>query len=479
MHEEWTEKYRPGSLQDVVGNNKSIKEVLQWGKDWPNVSHKSLIFHGKPGVGKTSTALALAADLSWDFIEINASDQRTSAVIDKLVGEASSTGTFFGTQGRRLVIIDEADNIHGNYDRGGVRALSKIIKETSQPIILIANDFYQLTPTLRKLCKAYKFSGVHSRTIAKVLRGIAEEEGIFIDEEGLSDIATAVNGDMRSAINDLHGWAPSYNAGERDRPVSIFDFLKAVFKNKNLENALTTYYRLDMTPDTLIMWLVENLPKEYEGEALAYGFDFLSRGDIFLGRVRRRQNYGLWRYASFLIIGGSLGSEYHSRSERGFIRHSAPSTWQTMGRLKAVRGVRDSLCEKVARHCHLSKAKVRLHLLETFTRLAENEDFALGACLSMELDGDELAYLMGVNATDKKVKTIMDKVKNIKKETKKDNIDQYGGFAAFLNKEKGVSKPDPKEDSKKEMKSTVEKEIRNEAPDQDMDQKPQKSLFDF
>ena len=41
---------------------------------------------GKPGIGKTTSAYALARDMGWDVIELNASDQRTAAVIDRIAG---------------------------------------------------------------------------------------------------------------------------------------------------------------------------------------------------------------------------------------------------------------------------------------------------------------------------------------------------------------------------------------------------------
>jgi len=74
---------------------------------------------------------ALARDLSWEVIELNASDQRTASVIERVAGSAASMNTFFG--GKRLIILDEADNLHGTADRGGMRAIAGIIKSTFQP----------------------------------------------------------------------------------------------------------------------------------------------------------------------------------------------------------------------------------------------------------------------------------------------------------------------------------------------------------
>ena len=56
----WTEKYRPKSLAEIVGQ-KEIAAILAAyvrEKNMPN-----LLFAGPPGIGKTTAALALARDL--------------------------------------------------------------------------------------------------------------------------------------------------------------------------------------------------------------------------------------------------------------------------------------------------------------------------------------------------------------------------------------------------------------------------------
>jgi len=61
--------------------------------------------------------------------QLNASDQRTADVIEKVVGSASQMGNLTGSKTKRLIIMDEADNIHGTSDRGGERAIVELIKK--------------------------------------------------------------------------------------------------------------------------------------------------------------------------------------------------------------------------------------------------------------------------------------------------------------------------------------------------------------
>jgi len=79
MSEEWTEKYRPAKLSEVVGNDNAISELRAWAEAIGSAevkAKKAAILHGPPGCGKTSAAYALASDMGWEVIELNASDQR-------------------------------------------------------------------------------------------------------------------------------------------------------------------------------------------------------------------------------------------------------------------------------------------------------------------------------------------------------------------------------------------------------------------
>ena len=162
---DWTEEYRPKSLDEVVGNEKALSELIKWASSWNAgiPKKRAVILSGKPGTGKTSSALALANDFGWIPIELNTSDARNALKIKRVAttGSINETfsddGLFISTKigGRKLIVLDEADNLYetseGSFrkgedlsDKGGKKAIIDTIKDTKQPIILIVNDYYSL-----------------------------------------------------------------------------------------------------------------------------------------------------------------------------------------------------------------------------------------------------------------------------------------------------------------------------------------------
>src|SRR3972149_6501355 len=319
---DWTEKYRPQMLSQVVGHNKPVEELKRWAEAWMHgiPKERAVVLYGRAGIGKTTTAHALARDMGWEAIELNASDQRTADIIEKVAGSPSRMGTLDGSSVKRLVILDEADNIHGTADRGGEKAIVELIKTTSHPIILIANELYDMSAGLGNSCKPIQFSSVLTRSMIPTLKKIAESEGISCGLGVLEKIAENANGDLRSAINDLQAIAQGRSkieltdivTGERDTKENIFKALIKIFKGSNIKEAHEVSFHLDENPEDLIMWVDENLPLEYtKPEDLEEGYRYLGRASLFLGRVKRRQNYNMWRYAGVMMTSGIVVARSH------------------------------------------------------------------------------------------------------------------------------------------------------------------------
>jgi replication factor C large subunit len=411
---DWTERYRPATLSELRGNDSARDDLLEWAQSWPEEG-RAVVLAGSPGVGKTSAAHALAADMDWEVVEVNASDSRTRETIERLVGRASRNSTLGGGAGRQLVVVDEADSFH-RADSGGARALSEVASEAEQPMVLIVNDAYEMPDSLRNRLDTIEFRDVSKRSILPVLRDICRREDVEYDDEALEAVAEKNAGDLRGAVNDLQALAEADRrlvaedvvTGDRDRETDIFSFLDAVIKEEDAEEALRTSYSVDETPDDLINWIEDNVPKDYAGEELAVAYEFLADADKWLGRVRATQNYSYWRYASDTMTAGVAAARREPKG--GWTRYGPPSYWSKLGRSRGTRDTRDYVARQVAERAGSSIATARrevLPFLAAMTHHCRNRELTVAMAAAYDLDEGHVAFVTGSGEDTNKVESIV------------------------------------------------------------------------
>ncbi|MDQ2051526.1 replication factor C large subunit [Natronolimnohabitans sp. A-GB9] len=433
---DWTEKYRPTTLSEVRGNNKARDQLEEWAKTWDD-HRDAVIVHGSPGVGKTSAAHALANDMGWPVMELNASDDRQADVIERVAGEASKSGTLTGGEaGRRLVILDEADNFHGSADYGGSREVTRVVKDANQPIVLVANEFYDMSQSLRDACETIEFRDVSKRSIVPVLRDICRREDIEFEEDALKKIAGNTSGDLRSAVNDLQAVAEEADrltvedvvTGQRDTTEGIFDFLDTVIKEADAEGALRASYDVDENPDEMLNWIEDNVPKDYHGPELADAYEYLSNADRWLGRVRATQDYSYWRYATDNMTAGVAASRREEKG--GWTRYGPPSYWSKLGRTKGTRNTRDAIAERIAEREGTSVATARreiLPFLSAMTHHCKNRDLTVQMAAVYDLDENQVSFVTGSGKDTNKVQSIVEDAGELREEA----VVEHSGSAFF------------------------------------------------
>ncbi|QRV15128.1 replication factor C large subunit [Haloterrigena salifodinae] len=439
---DWTEKYRPTTLSEVRGNNKARDKLEDWAESWDE-HQDAVIVHGSPGVGKTSAAHALAGDMGWPVMELNASDSRGADVIERVAGEASKSGTLTGGEaGRRLVILDEADNFHGNADYGGSAEVTRVVKDANQPIVLVANEFYDMSQSLRNSCETIEFRDVSKRSIVPVLRDICRREDVEFEEEALEKIAEDTSGDLRSAVNDLQAVAEEAErltvedvvTGQRDTTEGIFDFLDALIKEEDAEGALRASYDVDENPDEMLNWIEDNVPKDYAGAELADAYEFLANADRWLGRVRATQDYSYWRYASDNMTAGVAASRREPKG--GWTRYGPPSYWSKLGRTKGTRNTRDAIAERIAEREGTSVGTARreiLPFLSAMTHHCKNRDLTVRMAAVYELDEKEVSFVTGSGKDTNKVESIVEEAE----ERRTEETVEHSGSAFFEPEDAG------------------------------------------
>jgi replication factor C large subunit len=414
----WTQKHKPQTLDEIVGNREAKQQFLSWLKSWSKgiPKKRAAFLHGSPGVGKTVTVETLAKELNMELVEKNASDYRTADAIKRFAGLASQYATLFG--GNRLILLDEVDGIAGKEDRGGVRELTKVLKTTRSPVVLTANDAYNPRfSTIRKYCLVIAFKKPTVREGVSHLKRICAKEGIAADEEALKFIVERAGRDVRSAVNDLQALAQgktrltmedvAWLAG-RDRKEVIFDVMRTILYSRDSWEAKKAVSSADVDPDMLFNWIYENTPYHItDPHDLVKAMDYLALADIYRKRIRDTQYWTLLKYVIDFMSSGVAVSRQRTKSS-GWIPFRFPEKIRMLSRTKGERALQTDLGMKIWKRCHISATRSSKEVMPYLKIIFENNpEIAAGLSSWLDLDEEMIEYLAG---NKKQTKTILAKL---------------------------------------------------------------------
>ncbi len=202
----WVEKYRPKTLDEVVGQEEVVQRLKSY-VERKNIPH--LLFAGPPGTGKTASAIALARDLfgeNWrdNFVEMNASDERGIDVVRHKIKEFARTAPI-GDAPFKIIFLDEADALTADA-QAALRRTMEMYSKTCR-FILSCNYVSRIIEPIQSRCAVFKFRPIPAEAMKKRLLEICKKENIKITDDGLEALIYIANGDFRKAINALQGAA--------------------------------------------------------------------------------------------------------------------------------------------------------------------------------------------------------------------------------------------------------------------------------
>ena len=202
MKEIWVERYRPKTLDEIVGQDEIVERLKAY-RDSRNMPH--LLFAGPAGTGKTTSAMALARDMfgeDWrqNYYETNASDERGIDVVRTKLKDIARLAPF-GDTPFKIVFLDEADNLTADA-QAALRRTMETYSRTSR-FILSANYSSRLIEPIQSRCAVFRFRPLKPEAIREYLGRIAKAEKLKITEDGMEALVYVAEGDMRKATNSL------------------------------------------------------------------------------------------------------------------------------------------------------------------------------------------------------------------------------------------------------------------------------------
>lgn len=198
----WTEIYRPETVADTILPER-LKKPFQEYVNQKQIPH--LMLTGSAGVGKTTIALAMCKEIGLSHLLINGSEERGIDTLRVKIKNYASTMAFDG--GRKVVIIDEADNMTPDVQK----ALRAFMEQFSIncTFIFTCNFKARLIEPLHSRCAVidFKLTGPEKSAMAiaffKRLEGILTEQSVPFEKPVLAKIVEKFFPDFRRTLNEL------------------------------------------------------------------------------------------------------------------------------------------------------------------------------------------------------------------------------------------------------------------------------------
>ncbi len=192
-------KYRPDSLDDMIGNKQTIRALqATLGKDNPPHAY---LFHGPTGCGKTTLGRIVRKHLRCsdnDFHEIDSADFRG---IDT-IREIRRKSQYKPMQGKSMVwLLDECHQLSAQAQEALLKALEEA--PTHVYYILCTTDPQKLKPTLKGRCSQFQVNPLSDREMMKLLRSVVKAEGERLQKQVYEQIIQDSLGHPRNALQIL------------------------------------------------------------------------------------------------------------------------------------------------------------------------------------------------------------------------------------------------------------------------------------
>ena len=199
MQEALYRKYRPSSLDELIGQSDAVQLINEQIKN-NNLSH-AYLFSGPRGVGKTSLARIIATTIGCDPVfDITEIDAASHNKVDDVRELNDSVNFIASSPGKKRVFI--LDEVH-MLSNAASNAFLKTLEEPPDHVIFIlaTTEPDRVIETIRSRTTQIAFKRIKKSDIITSLEKISKAEKIKLSKEILEYIANQSDGSLRDAIN--------------------------------------------------------------------------------------------------------------------------------------------------------------------------------------------------------------------------------------------------------------------------------------
>ncbi|HET6517677.1 MAG TPA: AAA family ATPase [Nitrosopumilaceae archaeon] len=381
----WSEKHRPQSISDMIGNEEARSALVEWFAKWKKGT-KPILLVGPPGIGKTTIANLAAKQFGYDMISLNASDVRSKSRISDILNPVLGNVSVLGSP---MIFVDEVDGIHGRADFGGVEALIKILKEPTVPIVLAANsDKSTKMKSIKKTTKTIYFKPLPPRLLRLYLENILKMEGEKLSPGTLIKIINESRGDIRSIINSAQALVGGFNP-QTEKSFETLDVeagVDAFFKANSVDEARSIIYSMVIDPrekiNAFYSSIITSNLSQHDMEKM---LEVMSEADMLYGKIFKTQEWRLLRYLDETLL-----KLYIKGTSARYSQYNL--SWPLLNRIRWDGRSLKSLAQVMAKKFHISKSTFATFYLPYILFMIKNKKLNLeveesfGAIIEKEIE---------------------------------------------------------------------------------------------
>ena len=251
--------YRPCTIKEFIGNN-TVRNIIRVGIEDGTLPH-SILFTGISGTGKTTMARIIALGLnckngptanpccqcssckaildsnSFSVIEVDGARTGNVDIMREILNNLPSAP--LSDDRYKVLIIDEAHNLSTKSQSSLLKTLEDNMRHVY--IILCTNEPGKLKDVTLNRCKTIKFGRLLDKDVYKLVKEVAEFEGMNYNKEVLNYIVEESYGIPRQALSYLqlvaaeNSWTKDaasliISAGLEADQVEVFEFCKVLLR---------------------------------------------------------------------------------------------------------------------------------------------------------------------------------------------------------------------------------------------------------